>query len=68
MWRRTQQSANVPLVIGSSCASRVSAVVIDRLIELQQQGRDAPENLFVYFSVHGFRAHGETMKLEDLVV
>jgi hypothetical protein len=41
--------------------------IIDALVELQK-GRDATENLYVYFSGHGFRAQGETIKLADVLV
>ena len=45
-----------------------NADIVDALIKLEEEGRDATENLFVYFSGHGFRAIGETIKLADVLV
>jgi hypothetical protein len=38
------------------------------LAELERNGRDTTDNLYVYFSGHGFRAAGETVKWADVLV
>jgi len=42
--------------------------IIEALAKIEQEGRDQTENLYVYFSGHGFRVRGETLKLADVLV
>lgn len=55
-----------PQVAGGRGADGKS--IVDALIELGDHGRDQTDTLFVYFSGHGFRLAGETIKLADVLV
>src|SRR6476659_119665 len=42
--------------------------IVEALLDLQQQGTDSTDNLYVYFSGHGFRLAGDTARLSDVIV
>ena len=55
-----------PPIAGQSGAT--SDEIIDALIRLQNQGRNSTDNLYVYFSGHGFRLAGDPMTRADVLV
>jgi hypothetical protein len=70
-WRREQTTGKVffcsePLVPGGRGAS--NADLIQALIDLQAEGQNTTESLFVYFSGHGFQTKGETISIADVIV
>lgn len=44
------------------------ASIVKALAQLEKDGRDKTDNLYVYFSGHGFRLKNETLKLADALV
>lgn len=70
-WTREQTTGKVffcsePQVPGGRGAS--NAELIQALIDLQAEGQNTTDSLFVYFSGHGFQTRGETISIADVIV
>jgi hypothetical protein len=70
-WAREQMAGTVyfcsePRVPGGRGATELE--LKKAILDLDRDGRNTTDNLYVYFSGHGFRLAGETLNLADVIV